>query len=201
MNETPYILIGKDKAKEAAGVLEKAFFPYDYFTLPIPDPEKRKTALRYIFRFLINYGIKSGEVHATSPSMEGVAIWLPSEKRDIPILPSIFCGIIPILLFADKKGIMKIDSMEKLMIKKENEVIKEPHWFLSMIGVDPAFQGKGHGANLIKAMIPKAEADKKRIYAETQSEKNMDFYKRLGFKVMDKYILPEINLDCWTMLR
>ena len=38
---------------------------------------------------------------------------------------------------------------------------KEPHWYLPFIGVDPAQQGKGLGAALLKPVLSKCDEDRK----------------------------------------
>jgi ribosomal protein S18 acetylase RimI-like enzyme len=71
-----------------------------------------------------------------------------------------------------------------------------------MMGVSQEFQGKGFGGKLLRALIEKAEAEKKSIYLETQKENNVKFYEKYGFSVKKKIILPEpLNLPMWLMVR
>ncbi|HRD29223.1 MAG TPA: GNAT family N-acetyltransferase, partial [Caulobacter sp.] len=61
---------------------------------------------------------------------------------------------------------------------------KEPHWYLSMIGVDPSRQGQGLGAALLKAGLARCDADGLPAYLESSSPKNVPLYERHGFEVI-----------------
>lgn len=59
----------------------------------------------------------------------------------------------------------------------------EPHWYLSMIGVDPSRQGQGLGAALLKAGLQRCDAEGLPAYLESSSPKNVPLYERHGFEV------------------
>lgn len=61
---------------------------------------------------------------------------------------------------------------------------EEPHWYLSMIGVDPSRQGQGLGAALLKAGLARCDADRLPAYLESSSPKNVPLYERHGFEVI-----------------
>jgi ribosomal protein S18 acetylase RimI-like enzyme len=58
---------------------------------------------------------------------------------------------------------------------------KEPHWYLPLIGVDPAFQGRGHGSALLAHAL--AECDRQHVaaYLESSNPANIPLYERHGF--------------------
>ena len=60
----------------------------------------------------------------------------------------------------------------------------EPHWYLAMIGVDPARQGLGLGSALLKAALQRCDADGVIAYLESSHPKNVPLYQRFGFEVM-----------------
>jgi ribosomal protein S18 acetylase RimI-like enzyme len=60
----------------------------------------------------------------------------------------------------------------------------EPHWYLSMIGVDPSRQGQGQGSALLKAGLARCDADGLPAYLESSSPKNVPLYERHGFEVI-----------------
>lgn len=61
---------------------------------------------------------------------------------------------------------------------------EEPHWYLSMIGVDPSRQGQGLGATLLKAGLARCDAEGLPAYLESSSPKNVPLYERHGFEVI-----------------
>lgn len=60
----------------------------------------------------------------------------------------------------------------------------EPHWYLSMIGVDPSRQGQGLGSALLKAGLQRCDAEGLPAYLESSSPKNVPLYERHGFEVI-----------------
>lgn len=73
------------------------------------------------------------------------------------------------------------------MLKKDSAIAshrpKESYLYLFLLGVDPAFQGKGFGGKMMEEIISFAETEKKAIYLETSVDRNVIFYQRLGFDV------------------
>ncbi len=60
----------------------------------------------------------------------------------------------------------------------------EPHWYLAMVGVDPARQGQGLGSAMLKAGLERCDADGLISYLESSNPKNVPLYERHGFEVM-----------------
>ncbi len=76
-----------------------------------------------------------------------------------------------------------------------------PYIYLLIIGVSQEFQGKGFGGKLLRAVVEKAEIERKSIYLETQIETNVTLYEKYGFYVIKKINLPELNLPMWLIVR
>ena len=55
--------------------------------------------------------------------------------------------------------------------------------------------------NVFSIMIEKGDEEKKPIYLETSTEKNVKMYERYGFEVPKKITLPVIDLPQWEMWR
>jgi ribosomal protein S18 acetylase RimI-like enzyme len=60
----------------------------------------------------------------------------------------------------------------------------EPHWYLPLIGVDPAQQGKGYGSALLKHALRHCDEDGTPAYLESSNPKNIPLYQRHGFEVL-----------------
>lgn len=60
----------------------------------------------------------------------------------------------------------------------------EPHWYLPVIGVDPAHQGKGHGTALLTYALERCDRDRCLAYLESTNPKNIALYQRHGFSVL-----------------
>jgi ribosomal protein S18 acetylase RimI-like enzyme len=60
---------------------------------------------------------------------------------------------------------------------------QEPHWYLPLIGTDPAQQGRGHGSALLRHALAIFDADRSLAYLEATSPRNVALYQRHGFEV------------------
>jgi ribosomal protein S18 acetylase RimI-like enzyme len=61
---------------------------------------------------------------------------------------------------------------------------KEPHWYLPLIGTDPAKQGNGHGSALLRHALAICDRDRMPAYLEATSARNVPLYQRHGFQVL-----------------
>jgi ribosomal protein S18 acetylase RimI-like enzyme len=58
----------------------------------------------------------------------------------------------------------------------------EPHWYLPMIGVAPAEQGRGYGSALLKHGLERCDADDRVAYLEATTPQSVQLYERHGFE-------------------
>jgi ribosomal protein S18 acetylase RimI-like enzyme len=61
---------------------------------------------------------------------------------------------------------------------------QEPHWYLAMIGVDPARQGRGYGSAILRESLRRCDEDGVIAYLESSNPKNVPLYERWGFEVV-----------------
>jgi len=60
----------------------------------------------------------------------------------------------------------------------------EPHWYLPLLGVDPARQGRGYGAALLEETFRRCDQDHVAAYLESTNPANIPLYHRHGFKLL-----------------
>lgn len=61
---------------------------------------------------------------------------------------------------------------------------QEPHWYLAMIGVDPARQGRGYGSAILRESLRRCDEEGVIAYLESSNPKNVPLYERHGFEVI-----------------
>ncbi|MFH1327643.1 MAG: GNAT family N-acetyltransferase [Candidatus Bathyarchaeota archaeon] len=192
-----------NKIKSASETFARAFQEYSLFTYAIPDESKRENPLRYVFESMVRYGILYGEVYATSPNLEGVAVWLPSDKAETT---QKMIQRISSFWLSDYSRLGK-EVFSKMMAYAEySSLIHERytpfrHWYLWLLGVDPKFQGKGYASRLLKAMFARIDHEQLPCYLETEVEENISFYQHYDFKVLEETQLPRTEVPIIAMLR
>jgi RimJ/RimL family protein N-acetyltransferase len=58
---------------------------------------------------------------------------------------------------------------------------KEPHWYLFLLGSDPARRGQGHGVAVVRPVLDQCDRDGIPAYLENSNPVNTAYYERLGF--------------------
>jgi GNAT superfamily N-acetyltransferase len=61
---------------------------------------------------------------------------------------------------------------------------EEPHWYLPLIGVDPARQGAGYGSALMKHVTREFDRAGVPAYLESTNPRNVSLYLRHGFEAL-----------------
>ena len=77
----------------------------------------------------------------------------------------------------------------------------EPHWYLSVLGTDPDQQGKGAGSALLGEVLARCDAAATVAFLETETPRNVAFYQRRGFVVVNEADLPGGGPHLWFMRR
>ncbi len=62
---------------------------------------------------------------------------------------------------------------------------RDPHLYVQVLGADPERQGRGVGAALVERALERAARDGVYAYLETTNAKNLVFYGRFGFRVIE----------------
>jgi ribosomal protein S18 acetylase RimI-like enzyme len=106
----------------------------------------------------------------------GSALWLPpgAQMDEQPII-SIFEQTLSQHKLADT-----LATMEQM----DHFHPHEPHWYLAIIGVDPARQGQGLGASLLRHKLDLCDREHAPAYLESTNPKNISLYQRHGFELL-----------------
>ncbi len=72
------------------------------------------------------------------------------------------------------------------------------HYYLGVIGVDPALRGLGHGARLLESFCKLSVEDRlsSGVYLETANPSNVRFYEHAGFRETGRGTLGSATLWC-----
>jgi GNAT superfamily N-acetyltransferase len=179
-----------------AATLGRAFQDDPVMSWLLPDQSRRaRKAARWFQLQMERFVLKHDQCYTTA-DLEGGAIWAPPGKwlvsvgdqaRVLPQLVSIFGRRIP-------AGFRAFNFIEK-------RHPKAPHYYLAVLGTEPARQGKGIGSALMRPVLEICDREGVPAYLESSKERNVPLYRRHGFEVTEELDLPGQGPRVWLMWR
>jgi ribosomal protein S18 acetylase RimI-like enzyme len=80
-------------------------------------------------------------------------------------------------------------------------LVPYPHWYLQIIGVDPAYRGQGFSSRLLRPVLERIDRERMPCFLETNAGKNVAIYRRFGFGVLSEDKMPGTEVTSFAMLR
>jgi len=128
--------------------------------------------------FVKTFGGKAFE-HRSAYTMDdysGAALWLPpGVDPDDEALAGLIQRSVPE---------HRLEEVFAVFQQMDDYHPNEPHWYLPLIGVDPAQQSRGYGSALIEHALIQCDRDQKLAYLESSNPKNISLHKRHGFELL-----------------
>jgi ribosomal protein S18 acetylase RimI-like enzyme len=187
--------------ERAANVLAAAFFDYPMFTHYFPDPQRRRRSLSWYMRNVLNCALRYGEVH-TDSELTGVIFTLPPGHTKLSIWEYIRNGFLLTSVHMGIHNFARSQLCEDFVSDMHERIMAgRPHYYLWGLAVDPGQQRSGIGKALMEPFILKAGVEQKPIYLETHEEKNVAYYQKMGFNLVDTGKIPDCDLQIWCMVR
>jgi len=106
----------------------------------------------------------------------GVAMWLPPGGH-------VDSGPVEALFQATLDPPVR-DETFAVLEQMDDYHIEESHWYLPIIGVDPAQQGRGIGSGLLGHTLEQCDEQGLPAYLESSNPANVPLYERHGFRVL-----------------
>ncbi len=190
----------KEHIKPVSLMLSRSF--KDELKDIFPDPEERRVKEPYVNEFLIRRDYSYSRAFITSPQLEGIAVWMHSDKREErPFWRVLTSGAIWQAIKIGCKALRKMQAHDQYVERKHKELAPHKHWYLAVLAVDPQHQGKGYGSKLLNGMLSNIDEEGLPCYVETEGEKNASMYQHFGFEVVDEFVVPGTKDKLIAMLR
>lgn len=195
------IKLNPQQMQKAADVVTAAFFDYPMFTFYFPDPQRRTRSMSWYLKNVLNTALRYGEVY-TTPDISGVIFTLPPGHTRISQWEYIRCGFMLSPFVLGVRNFIRSQECEEFVGNIHMELMKDrPHYYLWGLTVDPRQKKSGIGTALLQPVLAQADAEKMPFYLETHDEKNVQYYQRHGFRLLQASSIPKYNLPIWCMVR
>ncbi len=154
----------------------------------IRSDEQRSRAIREYFGYGLSRFFPAGGVYTSDDHMV-CSSWFPSDYKPKKLTEEEENKLATMRVFwYTEKGLWKYETMNRL---DEERAPAYPHWRLGMLGVRPEAQGKGIGSKHVLGKLRMLDEAGTPVYLTSSNPRNVPFYERLGFSVVDRIQLPE----------
>ncbi|MFJ8076501.1 GNAT family N-acetyltransferase [Streptomyces sp. NPDC096176] len=182
-----------DDARLISRTLARAFDDDPMMRWFFPDGASREVGLGRYFSTIFT---RQYVHHAVCERTEAAAaFWVPPEAQAKAVPDAETIQELKNIL-GDRAPLLR-DAVETAA----EHAPQEPHWYLALIGADPAGQGQGQGAALLRSGLAKADAAGLPAYLESSKPSNLPFYEHFGFTVQEELRLPGNGPTLWAMRR
>ena len=140
-----------------------------------PDAHEYLTSMPSMVRAFAGGAFLHQGAHCTD-GYAGTALWLPPTVHpDEEAMTQLFQRTVSASIRNDLFGVL--EQMGKYHPS-------DSHWYLPLIGVDPAHQNQGHGGALMAYALEQCDRDHLPAYLESTNPRNMPLYLRHGFEAL-----------------
>ncbi len=141
--------------------------------------------------------LMAGDEIWTSDDLNCAALWAPPGRWHMSLRETAM--LVPCFLRPRLFARMPLVALgwEKL---ERGHPRKPPHFYLAVLGTEPAAQGRGLGSAVLGGVLEQCDRDGIGAFLESSKERNIDFYARHGFRVTEEIRLLR-GPPMWKMWR
>ena len=176
--------------------LAEAFYDDPCMSWVFRDGDRRLDQLERIFRYFGERVWFDDDLTYTTDAVAGASIWVAPERwhvgafRELLMLPGMISSA----------GLRDLPRMLRFIARMESEHPRQPHYYLPVIGVAPAWQGKGIGTALLAPILARCDREGMPAYLEASSPRNRACYERNGFTATGEMRVSD-SPPLWPMWR
>lgn len=165
----------RDEESAVSAVIALAFATDPMARWSLRDAQTYLAVMPDLIRAFGAAAYDSGSTYV-SDDFGGAALWLPpGAEPEIETLQRL------IQMNANPAILSDVDAIFDAMARYHPKV---PHWYLPLIGVDPARQGQGIGSALMRHALACCDREGAAAYLESSNPRNIPLYQRHGFEIL-----------------
>jgi GNAT superfamily N-acetyltransferase len=161
----------------------------------LPTERERRWGSRRAFEAILRQGLRHGIILRTDDA-SGAALWVPPAPGAETALQTV--GFYARMAAATIRRPLRAARIGSVL---DGLRPPAPHWYLFVLGVHPAHQGRGLSAALMDPVLALCDTTCTPAYLESSNEKNLPVYGRRGFQVRREVPLGAHGPSLWPMDR
>jgi len=186
-----------DGVAPVARTLALAFENDPHFAWIARNQRTRRVRLERSFATFIKHLWLPPDEGFVHQRLIGAALWLPPDGWHVSLLTQLRLGPATVsALRADTPRLLRA-----LNFIERRHPRQPPHWYLPIIGVTPAWQGRGYGAALLRPMLERCDRERIPAYLEASTPRNRALYERHGFEVVEECSYAADAPPMWRLWR
>lgn len=167
--------VGPDEVRQATAVLTLAFADDPVARFMYPEPEEYLAKFPVLVEAFGSDAFRRGTGRIVEPG-HAAALWLPPGLHtDDEALGAVLEQDVPAAVRAD---------VAAMFAEMDVYHPSEPHWYLPLIGVDPALRSRGYGTSLLQEGLAQCDQEHVAAYLESTNPRNISLYRRHGFEAL-----------------
>jgi GNAT superfamily N-acetyltransferase len=146
-----------------------------------PDPDTRSQHRATVFRLLVEGALRYPWVWLAAD--RAAAVWIPPGGTELSPAQERQINDVLYESLGDRAASV-LEAFETFAEARPSE----PHYYLTLLGTDPAHRGRGLGQRLLSANLTRVDAAGAPAYLEAADEL-VPLYQRFGFLVIERFAL------------
>ncbi len=192
------ITVTPAQRSELTDLIAAAFDDDPAINWMVRQDRHRSAAIRLFFDVLIKTEYLQHRECYLLGDRSGATVWLPPNVEEDAGLWQTLRQLPAMIRVFRWRGLKRALGVHSLL---EERHPKTPHYYLFAIGTDPQKRGQGIGSRLMRPMMERCDRENVPAYLENSKERNLPFYERHGFQVVDELVLPGGGPPIWPMWR
>jgi hypothetical protein len=190
------LVVTPERAGTAVQILVDSFYRDPLWSWAMPDDEHRRAQHRAVWGLFVEAAIPHSWVWLTGNGAT-TSLWIPPGASELTDEQAEQFEPMLVDLLGD--GAARV--LQAFDVLDQGHPHDEPHYYLSLLGSDPARLGNGYGLGLLAANLRAIDELGVPAYLEASNEANVPLYARYGFRPRARLVMPDDGPDVVTMWR